>query len=247
MIVQTEQELEKLKEIGKIVSSIREEMKSNTKPGITTKELDEIAGRMFEEAGAISGPKGEYDFPGFTCISVNDEVAHGIPGDRVIQDGDLVNIDVSGSKDGFYADTGISFVVGGGNPELERLCQCAESAFQKGLEKAKAGSKRNGIGKAVTNEARRNGFNVIMNLTGHGIGKSLHEAPDHILNYFDPWDNALFKEGTVIAFEPFISMGADEVIQASDGWTYKTPDGSLVAQLEHTIVITKDKPIILTL
>ncbi|WP_433742242.1 type I methionyl aminopeptidase [Falsibacillus pallidus] len=247
MIVQTEQELEKLKEIGKIVSSIREEMKSNTKPGITTKELDEIAGRMFEEAGAISGPKGEYDFPGFTCISVNDEVAHGIPGDRVIQDGDLVNIDVSGSKDGFYADTGISFVVGGGNPELERLCQCAESAFQKGLEKAKAGSKRNGIGKAVTNEARKNGFNVIMNLTGHGIGKSLHEAPDHILNYFDPWDNALFKEGTVIAFEPFISMGADEVIQASDGWTYKTPDGSLVAQLEHTIVITKDKPIILTL
>ncbi|RLQ96190.1 type I methionyl aminopeptidase [Falsibacillus albus] len=247
MIVKTEEELQRLKDIGKIVAFIREEMKAKTAPGITTKELDDIAGRLFEENGAISGPKGEYDFPGFTCISVNDEVAHGIPGDRVIQDGDLVNIDVSGSKDGYYADTGISFVVGGGNELLERLCQSAESAFFKGLEKAKAGSKRNGIGKAVMNDARKNGFTVIKNLTGHGIGKSLHEAPDHILNYFDPWDNALFKEGTVIALEPFVSTNAEEIIESGDGWTFKTPDGSLVAQVEHTIVITKDQPIILTL
>jgi methionyl aminopeptidase len=246
MIVKTDEDLQALKEIGRIVAMIRDELKSQTKPEITTKELDEIAGRMFEENGAISGPKGEYDFPGFTCISVNEEVAHGIPGDRVIQEGDLVNIDVSGSKNGYYADTGISFVVGEGDPKLTDLCEAALKSFEAGLRKAKAGSKLNGIGKAVHNEARKNGYTVIKNLTGHGVGKSLHEKPDHILNYFDPWDNGLLKEGMVIAFEPFISRRAQNVIEKGDGWTYITPDKSLVAQIEHTIIITKDEPIILT-
>ncbi|HZG74136.1 MAG TPA: type I methionyl aminopeptidase, partial [Chondromyces sp.] len=204
MIIKTDEELQAFKKIGSIVAAIRDEMRTATKPGVTTKELDNLAGELFEKNGAVSGPKGEYDFPGFTCISVNDEVAHGIPGNRVIREGDLVNIDVSGSYDGYFADTGISFVVGEGDPILTKLCETAESAFQKGILKAKAGSKQNQIGKAVMNEAKRNGFTVIKNLTGHGIGRSLHEAPDHILNYFDPWDNALLKEGMVIAFEPFI-------------------------------------------
>ncbi|MCA1053816.1 type I methionyl aminopeptidase [Rossellomorea aquimaris] len=246
MIVKTDEELHALKEIGRIVALIRDELKSQTKPGITTRELDEIAGKMFEEHGAVSGPKAEYDFPGYTCISVNEEVAHGIPGDRAIQDGDLVNIDVSGSKNGYYADTGISFVVGNGDPELEDLCEAALKSFEAGLRKAKAGSKLNGIGKAVHNEAKKNGYTVIKNLTGHGVGKSLHEKPDHILNYFDPWDNGLLKDGMVIAFEPFVSRRAQNVIEKGDGWTYITPDKSLVAQIEHTIIITKDEPIILT-
>lgn len=247
MIIKTDEELQSFKKIGKIVALIRNEMKEKTVPGITTKELDELAGQLFSEHGAISAPKSEYDFPGYTCISVNDEVAHGIPGNRVIQEGDLVNIDVSGSLDGYFADTGISFVVGNSDPKLTKLCEATELVFQKGLEKAKAGTKQNQIGKAVMNEAKRNGFTVIKNLTGHGIGRSLHEAPDHILNYFDPLDNALLKEGAVIAFEPFVSSGADMIVESGDGWTFKTPDGSLVAQMEHTIVITKDKPIILTL
>jgi methionyl aminopeptidase len=247
MIVKTKQELEGLKQSGKVMAAIRDQLKSYTKPGITTKELDELAGRLFAEYGAESGPKKEYNFPGFTCISVNDEVAHGIPGDKVIQEGDLVNIDVSGSLNGFYTDTGISFVVGNGDPELYRLCETAEKAFQQGVSKAKAGSKQNQIGKAVMKEAKRNGFSVILNLTGHGVGRALHEKPDHILNYYDPWDNELLKEGLVIAVEPFISTGADMIEEAGDGWTYKTPDGSLVAQVEHTIIVTKDKPIILTL
>ncbi|CAG9609808.1 type I methionyl aminopeptidase [Pseudoneobacillus rhizosphaerae] len=245
MIAKTEEDIQSLKEIGKIVAAIRDEMVKQTVPGITTKELDEIAESMFEQAGAISAPKGEYDFPGYTCISVNEEVAHGIPGSRVIREGDIVNIDVSGSKNGYFADTGISFVVGEGEAVLAKICQVAKEAFEEGLKKIKPGSKKSGIGKAVINTARKHGLTVIKNLTGHGIGRSIHEAPDHIYNYHEPWDDELLKTGMVIAFEPFISTREEEVYQLDDGWTYVT-DKSFVAQLEHTIIITKDGPVIIT-
>lgn len=246
MIVKTQEELEALKKIGRVCAEIRDAMKDATKPGVTTKELDEIAGRMFSEAGAISGPKGEYDFPGYTCISVNHEVAHGIPGSRVITEGDVVNIDVSGSLDGYFADTGISFVVGDGYPEKEKLCAVAKSAFDRAMLKVKAGSKLNQIGKAVEREARDNGLTVIMNLTGHGVGRALHEAPDHVLNYYDAWDTTILKDGMVLAVEPFISEKAEHIVESGDGWTFITPDKSLVAQIEHTVVVTKEKPIIIT-
>ena len=246
MIAKTEEDFQGLKEAGKIMGTIRDEMVRKTQPGITTKELDDFAGELFEQYGAISGPKGEYDFPGFTCISVNDEVAHGIPGKRVIQEGDLVNIDVSGSKNGYFADTGISFVVGEGDPMLTKLCEVAKKAFDAGLTKFKVGGKKNTIGKMVYQTARQNGFTVIMNLTGHGVGRALHEAPDHILNYYDAWDKELLKEGMVIAFEPFVSSGAQEVYQENDGWTYSTEEKSFVAQIEHTIIVTKDGPMIIT-
>lgn len=246
MIVQTNEELEALKKIGRIVAEVRDAMKAATKPGVTTKELDEIAGVMFAEKGAISGPKGEYDFPGYTCISVNEEVAHGIPGSRVIQEGDMVNIDVSGSYDGYFSDTGISFVVGDGYPEKEKLCSVAESAFDRAMLKVKTGARLNQIGKAVEREAKDNNLHVIMNLTGHGIGKSLHEAPQHVLNYYDAWDPTILKEGMVLAVEPFISEKAEHIVESGDGWTFVTPDKSLVAQIEHTIVVTKEGPIFLT-
>lgn len=246
MIAKTTEDFESLKTIGRIVAEIRDAMRAATKPGITTRELDEIGGRMFEEKGAISGPKGEYDFPGFTCISVNEEVAHGIPGSRVIKKGDLVNIDVSGSFNGYFADTGISFVVGEGYPKQEKLCAVAESAFNRAMLKVKAGARLNQIGKAVEREAKENGFTVIMNLTGHGVGKSLHEAPQHILNYFDAWEPTILKEGMVLAVEPFISEKAEHIVEAGDGWTFLTPDKSLVAQIEHTVIVTKDAPILIT-
>ncbi|WP_144471660.1 type I methionyl aminopeptidase [Bacillus pumilus] len=247
MIVKHDHELEALKKVGRIVALAREEMKSQAKPGMSTKELDLIGKKILEEHGANSAPEKEYDFPGTTCISVNDEVAHGIPSEKtILQEGDLINIDISAELDGYYSDTGISFVLGTGDARLEALCQCAEDAFLEGLKQAKAGKRQNQIGRAVYNTAKEQGFTVIKNLTGHGIGKSLHEAPNHILNYYDPFDNALFKNGTVIAFEPFISTNAESIYQADDGWTFKTPDKSLVAQIEHTIVITKDEPIILT-
>jgi methionyl aminopeptidase len=246
MIAKTEEDFNGLKEIGKIVAEIRDEMVQKTIPGITTQELDDIAAGLFEKAGAVSAPKGEYDFPGYTCISVNDEVAHGIPGKRVIEAGDLVNIDVSGSKNGYFADTGISFVVGEGDEVLTKICEVTKKAFEAGLEKAKPGSKKSRIGKAVYQTAKQHGFTVIKNLTGHGIGRKIHEAPDHIYNYNDTWDDEILKEGMVIAFEPFISNLEEEVFQKDDGWTYATKK-SYVAQLEHTIILTKNGPIILTL
>ncbi|MEK3885870.1 type I methionyl aminopeptidase [Bacillus sp. FSL K6-3431] len=247
MIVKTEQDLLELKEIGKVVGKIRDEMIQKTKPGVTTKELDDFAGELFEKHGAISGPKGEYDFPGFTCISVNEEVAHGIPGERVIQEGDLVNIDVSGSKNGYFADTGLSFVVGDGDPILFKLCEVAKKAFEAGVAKLKVGSKKSGIGKAVYSTAKQHDLTVIKNLTGHGVGLSLHESPDHILNYYDPWDNEILHEGVVLAFEPFISNGDEEVDEQDDGWTFSTKNKSFVAQIEHTVIVTKEGPVIITL
>ncbi|WP_456278647.1 type I methionyl aminopeptidase [Bacillus sp. AK128] len=246
MIAKTEADFNGLKEIGKIVASIRDEMVQRTIPGITTKELDDIARELFKIAGAVSAPKGEYDFPGYTCISVNEEVAHGIPSPRVIHEGDIVNIDVSGSKNGYFADTGISFVVGKGEEILTQICDVAKKAFEAGLKKAKPGSKKSGIGKVVFQTARENGLTVIKNLTGHGIGRTIHEEPDHIYNYNDTWDDELLMEGMVIAFEPFISTFEEEVFQKEDGWTYVT-EKSFVAQLEHTIIITKNGPIIVTL
>ena len=246
MIAKNEEEINGLKEIGRICGLIRNELVAYTKPGITTQELDDLAKDYFEREGAQSAPIEIYDFPGHVCISVNEEVAHGIPGDRVIEEGDIVNIDVSGSKDGYFADTGISFVVGQGAPRAHLVCDVAKEAFDAGLLKAKPGSKLSGLGKAVHNTARRHGLTVIKDLTGHGIGRSIHEEPEHVLNYFSRWDDEILVDGLVIAFEPFISTLEEEVEQADDGWTLYTEE-SLVAQYEHTLIITNNGPIITTL
>ncbi|MFP5107973.1 type I methionyl aminopeptidase [Neobacillus sp. C211] len=245
MIAKTEEDFNGLKEIGRIVAAIRDELVQRAVPGVTTKELDDIAGQLFEKEGAISAPKGEYDFPGFTCISVNKEVAHGIPSDRVIQEGDLVNIDVSGSKNGYFADTGVSIVIGKGEEILSKICAVAKEAFEAGLKKAKPGSKINGMGKVVFQTARNHGLTVIKNLTGHGIGRTIHEKPEYIYNYNETSDNGLLREGMVIAFEPFISTHDEEVFQLEDGWTFVT-EKSFVAQYEHTLIVTKNGPVILT-
>jgi methionyl aminopeptidase len=245
MIAKTEEDFNGLKEIGRIVAGIRDELVQRAVPGVTTKELDDIAGDLFEKEGAISAPKGEYDFPGYTCISVNEEVAHGIPGSRVIQEGDLVNIDVSGSKNGYFADTGISIVIGKGEEILTKICDVAKEAFEAGLKKVKPGSKISGMGKVVHQTARNQGLTVIKNLTGHGIGRTIHEHPDYIYNYNETSDNGLLIEGMVIAFEPFISTHDEEVFQLEDGWTFVT-EKSFVAQYEHTLIVTKNGPVILT-
>lgn len=246
MIAKTAEDFNGLKEIGKICGAIRDELVKSTKVGMTTKEIDEIAGVLFEEAGAVSAPKGEYNFPGYTCISVNEEVAHGIPRARVIQEGDLVNIDVSGSKNGYFADTGISFVAGKGRDIQQKVVDVAKEAFEAGLKEAKPGAKKSALGKAVQDVAIKHDLTVIKNLTGHGIGRSIHEAPDHIFNYYSRWDDEVLKDGMVIAFEPFISTSEEEVFLSDDNWTYLT-NGSIVAQYEHTIILTEDGPIITTL
>ncbi|AQL55820.1 type I methionyl aminopeptidase [Abyssicoccus albus] len=247
MIIENEQQLEKLKEIGKICGTIRDTLKQNAKVGMTTKELDDIAKRLFEQFGATSAPIAEYDFPGYTCISVNEEVAHGIPGTRVINNGDLVNVDVSASKDGFYADTGISFIVGETDIAMkQKVIDVAEMAFNEAMKKVKPGAKLSQIGRAVNATAMKNDLKVIKNLTGHGVGQSLHETPKHILNYYDPNEKMLLKEGMVLAVEPFISSNATLVTDGKDEWAFETKDKSYVAQIEHTVVVTKDGPLLVT-
>ncbi|MCI3143438.1 type I methionyl aminopeptidase [Staphylococcus hominis] len=247
MIVKTDEELQALKEIGYICAKVRDTMQEATKPGITTKELDNIAKELFEEHGAISAPIQDEKFPGQTCISVNEEVAHGIPGKRIIREGDLVNIDVSALKNGYYADTGISFVVGeADNPLKQKVCDVALEAFDAAMAKVKPGTKLSNIGKAVHATARKNDLTVIKNLTGHGVGQSLHEAPSHVMNYYDPKDKTLLKEGVVIAVEPFISSKATFVTEGKNDWAFETKDKSFVAQIEHTVIVTKDGPILTT-
>ena len=247
MIVKTDEELQALKEIGYICAKVRDTMQEATKPGITTKELDNIAKELFEEHGAISAPIHDEKFPGQTCISVNEEVAHGIPGKRVIREGDLVNIDVSALKNGYYADTGISFVVGeADNPLKQKVCDVALESFDVAMAKVKPGTKLSNIGKAVHATARKNDLTVIKNLTGHGVGQSLHEAPSHVMNYYDPKDKTLLKEGVVIAVEPFISSKATFVTEGKNDWAFETKDKSFVAQIEHTVIVTKDGPILTT-
>lgn len=224
----------------------REEMLSSVRTGVTTAELDRIGKRVLDEHGAVSAPEITYGFPGTTCISVNEVAAHGIPGPRKLMEGDIVNIDVSAELEGYYADTGATIVVGSGSPHKEKLCQSSLRALHQGLQKAKAGTKISSIGRAIHNEARKNGFTVIRNLSGHGIGRELHEMPDNILNYYDPLDNRLLTNGQVLAVETFVSDGAEFVDESADGWGLLLPNHHYSAQFEHTIVITKDKPLILT-
>ncbi|WP_251518480.1 MULTISPECIES: type I methionyl aminopeptidase [Staphylococcus] len=247
MIVKTQEELDALKDIGYICALVRDKMQAATKPGVTTKELDNIAKDLFEEHGAISAPIHDENFPGQTCISVNEEVAHGIPSIRKIKEGDLVNIDVSALKNGYYADTGISFVVGETDePIKQKVCDVALEAFDAAMLKVKPGSKLSQIGKAVHATARKNDLTVIKNLTGHGVGQSLHEAPSHVMNYYEPKDKTLLKEGTVIAVEPFISSNATFVSEGKNEWAFETKDKSYVAQIEHTVIVTKEGPLLTT-
>lgn len=246
MIVRTQEDLEALKEIGRICALVRDEMAKAVRPGITTLELDLIAKRLFEENEAESAPMGEYDFPGYTCISVNDVVAHGIPSDYVLKEGDKVNIDVSASRNGFFADTGLTLNIPPAGEKNKLLLETAKKALYKSIEKAMPGTMTNNLGRAVYNEAQSHGFTVIKNLTGHGVGKTLHDHPENIFNYNERRGASLVKEGHVLAIETFISEKDDYVEEYPDGWTLKTPHKNYIYQFEHTVVVTKEGPMILT-
>lgn len=247
MIVRTDEELEGLKKIGSVVALTIAEMKKQAKPGMTTKELDRIGHQLLKQHGARSAPIKMYQFPGATCISLNDEVAHGIPGDRVIVAGDLINIDVSAELNGYYADSGTSFQIPPYQTKLTRLCDATHDTMMAVISKCVAGTPIRELGRLMEKEAKRKGFKIIRNLCSHGIGRSLHEEPKEIHPVDHPAEKRKLEEGLVITIEPFLSLGAEYVLEDLDGWTLRTPDQSLVAQHEHTIVVTKDKPIILTM
>ena len=246
MSIDSEKDLEALKRIGKIVAETLQMMKAATVPGIKTRELDEIGLAFLTSHGAKSAPNFSYNFPGTTCISVNNEVAHGIPGSRRIQAGDLVNIDVSAVLDGYFADTGGSFVVPPIKNDLQDLCDTASNALGAALEVVRAGQPLNIIGKTIESFVEKRGYTLIRNLCGHGIGRALHEYPNDIASFYNPQDKRMLTEGMVITIEPFVSNGAWSVQESNDGWTLKTPKHFRSAQFEHTLVVTKDKPIVLT-
>lgn len=246
MTIETDQDLQALKVIGRIVALILKEMMQQTEPGMTTLELDMIGKRLFETYGAKSAPMLTYGFPGYTCISVNEEAAHGIPGGRVIQAGDVVNIDVSAERDGYFADTGGTFVVPPTSALKNRLCHATKLALTQAVNEARAGQPINRIGKAISKVAKQKGFKIIKNLCSHGVGRSLHEEPKEITGYYDPADNRILTNGMVITIEPFLSTKSRVVAETGDGWTLAGDKGNLSAQYEHTMVITKEKPILLT-
>lgn len=246
MTIENEDDVQALKRIGKIVSYVLQQMLDAAEPGMTTRELDSLGERLLDQHGARSAPKLSYDFPGHTCISINEEAAHGIPGDRVIQAGDVLNVDVSAELNGYFADTGGTRVVPPTNAQKTRLCHATREALAQAMKQARAGQPINGIGAAIQRTAKTYGFKIIENLGSHGVGRSLHEAPEHIPGYFDPSDKRLLKEGMVITIEPFLSTKSRVVTETSDGWTLVGVPGSLSAQYEHTMIITKGAPIVVT-
>lgn len=247
MSIESENDLTCLRKIGRIVAICLQHMATQLEPGITTLELDEI-GRVFLEAnGARSAPKLTYNFPGTTCISVNEEAAHGIPSARVLNAGDLVNIDVSAELDGYFADTGGSFIIPPESSVKRELCLATQRALSHALKEARAGQKLNQIGRAIEMEAHRSKLTVIKNLGSHGVGRALHEEPGFIPNFYNLKDKRILRENQVITIEPFLSTGAHEVAETGDGWTLATSKQYLTAQYEHTMVITKGMPLIMTL
>jgi methionyl aminopeptidase len=246
MSIESEEDVAALHRIGRIVASVLREMLDAAEPGMTTRELDELGGRALERRGARSAPRLTYDFPGSTCISINEEAAHGVPGDRVIRAGDMLNVDVSAELGGYFADTGGTKVVPPATARKTRLCQATRTALGRAIEQARAGRPIRGLGGAIERTAREYGFRVIENLGSHGVGRALHEAPEHIPGYFDPTDRRLLQEGMVITIEPFLSTKSRLVTESSDGWTLLGVPGNLSAQYEHTLIITRGEPIVVT-
>lgn len=236
-----------ISKISRIVAETLKKMKEFARPGMTTKELDDYGKSLLKEYCAHSAPKVVYGFPGWTCISINHEVAHGIPSKNVfLQEGDLINIDVSAEAGGYFSDNGTSFIIGKDINNHTPLISFSKEIFQKAILQIKDGLKISDLGHIVESETKKHGFNVIKNLVGHGIGRTLHEEPFEIPCYFDISNKGVFKKNMVVAIEAFISTKTSYTYAKGDGWTFVTRDKSYVAQHEHTILITENEPVILT-
>ena len=245
MSIESYEQLVALKEVGRICHLALRAMAAFVPAGVTTREIADVGTKVMRENGARSAPAMVYGFPGEICISVNDEAVHGIPGEREIQPGDLVKLDVTFEKNGYMADAAITVPVEPVSEEARRLARCAERAFLQAMRVAKAQNRVNDIGRAVEREVQRRGFSVIRALGGHGIGRTIHEPPS-VPNYADFSARERLTRGLVITVEPIIAMGAGRSVTAPDGWTERTVNGSLAAHFEHTIVITENAPILIT-
>lgn len=245
MSIESTADWEGLRQVADVARVTLDALAGQVRPGVTTGELDVAAAQLFTAHGARSAPALVYGFPGTVLVSVNDEIVHGIPGARRIKAGDIVKIDVTVEKNGYVADAARSVVVEPASAAAHRLVACAVAAFQAGLAVARAGVRVNEIGRAVEREVRRRGFSVVEGLSGHGVGRTIHEEPS-VPNRYDPSQADVLTEGLVVTIEPMISAGSTRVVQDRDGWTLRTRDGSLSAHHEHTLVITRGLPIVLT-
>lgn len=247
MSITNDTELEGMKRVSEAVGVTLKKMREYAKPGMSTKELDLYGADILNSFGAISAPNSTYGFPGFTCICVNEEVAHGVPSeDKILKEGDLVNIDVSAQLNGFWADNGGSFILGKDIHQRQKLVDASKNILHKALMQIRGGVKIADIGRYIETEAKKSGYKVIKNLVGHGVGRSLHEEPTEIPCFYDKDNNNRFRKNTTIAVETFISTRGTHAKEKSDGWTLVTGDGSYVAQHEHTVMVTDGKPLILT-
>ena len=246
MSIESPEDLEALRRIGFIVADTVKRMFAHARIGMSTAELDAFGKAILDSYGARPAPKLCYGFQGSTMISVNEEVAHAIPGDRILRSGDMVNIDVSAELDGYFADTGFTRPVGFAEPRLHELCSAGREALDLALRSVTDGGKMADVAKAIRGVARRRGFSVIENLTGHGVGRHIHEPPHHVPSFNKKVDRRRFKKGTVLTIEPFLSTGPRQAFESADGWTLLTPKGNYSAQFEHTVVVTEGEPLILT-
>jgi methionyl aminopeptidase len=243
--IDSEEDLRGLREAGRVVALTLATMRDSLRAGMTTAEVDAVGREVLDRHGARSAPEMVYGFPGTNCISVNDEAVHGIPGARRIERGDLVKLDVTAELGGYMADAAITVAVPPAAPESEGLARCAESAMWKGIRAARAGRLISSIGRAVERSVEGEGFFVLRELAGHGIGRTIHEAPS-VPNFETPRARAPLTSGLVITIEPIISAGSRWIRPSGDGWTLRTRDGSRAAHFEHTVVITRDKALVLT-
>lgn len=234
-----------LKDAGVAVRAAFDTMVAACQPGMTTRALDDVGATELARHGAKSAPQLYYDFPGATCISINEEAAHGIPGDKVIKNGDMINIDVSANLNGFVADMGQSFVVGKAQPEQARICEAVQEAVNAAIKKVRSGRSLNVIGRAVQEVADREGYTIVQNLGSHGVGASIHEEPSYIPSD-NPKETRTLTRGMVLTIEPFFSTGVQWVHEEDDGWTLSVPAGALVAQYEHTIIVTDRGALVVT-
>jgi len=245
--VNTEADIEGLRKSGRIVAKVLWEMINVLRPGITAKKLDEIAGKALKQLNSNSAPLLE-GFPGNSCISVNEVIAHGIPNKRVLRCGDRINIDVSAEHNGYFGDIAYTVILGDSNLETNKLLDCAKNATLEAVNMSVHGTPVNLIGQKISDLAKSENFTIVKNLCSHGVGKTLHAFPKNILNFYDPEETLVLQEGMVIAWEPYISTGACRAIEMrNDDWNLTTHNNSDVAQFEHMVLVTRDKPEILTI
>ncbi|GAB3273692.1 type I methionyl aminopeptidase [Larkinella harenae] len=246
MSLQSQEDLIGMQQISQIVGSTLRLMQQYARPGMSTLELDQYGRKLLEEQGARSAPKLTYGFPGWTCISLNEEVCHGIPSaKRLMLEGDLVNIDVSAELNGYWSDNGGSFVLGQDIHQRGALVDASKRILAKAISRIKAGVQIAEIGRLIETETKQAGFRVIKNLAGHGVGRSLHEEPREILCYYDRSIKTRFRKNSVVAIETFLSTNSSYAHEKEDGWTLAVRN-SFAVQHEHTIVVTDQQPIILT-